>query len=125
MMRPDANVLTVAASSSGRSRKPDCVALAPVTTCRNTGMNTTTAKNASVVRNSVAETTVKTGMRNSRSGRIGSLARRSRAIHPASSVAPAAASPTISADPHAYSRPPHVVTSSTHVSAPASSPAPA
>ena len=80
-------VLSVAAISSGSSSKPDSVALAPVTDCRKTGMNTTTAKNDSVVRNSAAETMSKTGSRNSRSGRTGSGARRSWATNATSRTA--------------------------------------
>ena len=49
-------------------------------------MNTITEKKESVVRNSAAETIVNTGMRNSRSGRIGSAARRSRTIQAPSSA---------------------------------------
>ena len=74
-------MLSVAAISSGSSSTPDSVALAPVTDCRKTGMKTITAKNDSVVRNSVAETMSKTGSRNSRSGSTGSVARRSCATN--------------------------------------------
>ena len=102
-------MLAAAASISGRSSRPEAVALAPVTTCRYSGVKTTAAKNAHVVRNSVAETTSNTGSRNSRSGRIGSGARRSWATNATSSATAAAPRPTISAEVQPYWRPPHVV----------------
>ena len=83
-----------------------------------------TAKNASVVRNSAAETITNTGWRKSRSGRIGSATRRSCATNRPSSATAPAASPAISPESHAYWRPPQVVTSSRQVSPPASSAAP-
>ena len=87
-------------------------------------MKTITAKNDSVVRNSVAETMSNTGSRNRRSGRIGSGARRSWKTNATSSTTAATARPAISAEPHAYWRPPHVVTSSSDVRPAASSAAP-
>jgi len=53
--------------------------------------------------------TRKTEERNSPSGMIGSAARRSCHTNATSRATPATASATISADPHAYSLPPHVV----------------
>ena len=61
-------------------------------------MNTITAKNAQPARNSVAEATENTGSRNSRSGRIGSGARRSRTRKPPSSTTAAAPRPSVSAE---------------------------
>jgi hypothetical protein len=48
----------------------------------------------------MALATVKIGLRNRRSGRIGSLARASHARNRASSTAAATPSPTICTDPH-------------------------
>ena len=77
------------------------MALAPVTTCRYSGVKTIAAKNAHVVRNRTAETTSKTGSRNRRSGRIGSGARRSWATNATSIATAATARPRISAESHA------------------------
>ena len=85
--RPETIVLTVPVISSDSSSTPDSVALTPVTVCRNTGMNTITVKNDSVVRNSAAETMLKTGSLNSRSGSTGSCARRSCTMNAPSSTA--------------------------------------
>ena len=123
-MRPANAVLAVEASSSGRSSSPEAVADAPVTTWKKTGMKTITAKSESVAQNSAALTIVNTGLANSRSGRIGSAARRCWTSQAPKSATAPIASPTISAESQAYSWPPHVVNSSRQVSAPASRAAP-
>ena len=117
-------MLAAAESISGSSSSPEAVALAPVTSCRYSGTKTIAAKNAQLVSSSAPATTSNTGSRNSRSGRIGSAARRSTAMKAPSIATAAAASPRISAESHAYRVPPQVVTSSTEAIAPASSAAP-
>jgi hypothetical protein len=62
--------------------------------------------------NAIVLDTVKTGLRNSRMDRIGSLARSSTATKAASSATPAAARPRMVAEVQAYSCPPQTVTSS-------------
>ena len=53
--------------------------------------------------------TVKTGLVNSRMGRIGSAARVSTQTKTASAAADAANNPMITGEPHAYSPPPQLV----------------
>ena len=65
--------------------------------------------------------TLKTRLRKSESGRIGSLATLSASTNPTDSATPQAISATIGADPHAYVEPPRLVYSTIAVSPPASS----
>ncbi len=101
MIHPLATVDAALASSSGSTRRPDWVALAPVTSWRNSGRNTSAANSDSVVMNRTALTTTNTRSRNSRSGSTGSLARRSCTMKAPSRTSDATARPTICGELHA------------------------
>jgi hypothetical protein len=72
----------------------------------------------------IAELTENTGLRNSRSGSTGSAARRANHHQPTASSTAATPRPTMTGEPQAYWVPPHEVSSTTQVAAPASSSVP-
>ena len=82
---------------SGTSCSPEAVGLSPRTTCWKSGRYVSAPKSAKPTTKPTALVMRKTGLRNRRSGRIGSAARRSAAAKATRARTPSAPSPTISA----------------------------
>ena len=101
MLRPASVVETVTPSIMGTSSNPARVGLAPVAAWRNTGTKTVTANSDAVVRNRAPLAMAITGMPSSRSGTMGSAARRSRTTRAPDSRRMAPTRATIGAEPHA------------------------
>jgi hypothetical protein len=95
----------------GSVRSPDSVADTPSTNCMNVGMNVNAPSIANPTMNDNTQHTVKTGLRNSRIGRIGSATWLSTHTKIASAATDATNSPMIVGEPHAYSVPPQLVAS--------------
>ena len=115
---------TRASAQNGTSSSPELVALAPLTTCRNSGRNTIAPNMLTPITSDIAVHTANTRLLNSPSGRIGSTARRSWPTVSAPSTSAAAASPRIWGDAHGYWVPPHDPARSRLETAATSSPAP-
>ena len=75
--RPDPTAEAITPTISGTSSSPEFVALAPLTTCRNSGKNTIAPNMLTPITSDIAAQTANTRLLNSPSGRIGSAARRS------------------------------------------------
>jgi hypothetical protein len=85
---------------NGRMFSPELVALAPSTSCRNTGRNVIAPNIANPITKPTPLATLKTWMRKSRNGRIGSDVRRSTTTKPASITTPMIPRPTICSEAH-------------------------
>ena len=77
MRRPVMIELIVRPAISGTIRRPELVADAPVTVCRNNGRNDVAPNITAPSRKLIAKHTAATELPNSLSGRIGSCTRRS------------------------------------------------
>ena len=104
-------------SISGTSSRPELVADAPLTTCRNRGRKAMAPYMATPRTKLTALAMLNVRPRNRWMGRTGSVTRRSTAINPTSNRTEATARPMMVAEPQAYSVPPHVVNSTTDVTA--------
>src|SRR3954471_555108 len=93
----------------GKVRRPEVVAETPSTNCMNVGRNVSAPSIAKPTMKPRMQQTVKTGLANSRMGRIGSVARVSTQTKKASATAEATNNPTIIGEPQAYSPPPQLV----------------
>src|SRR4051812_13013276 len=103
--------------TSGSICSPDSVAEAPCTNCRYVGRYVTPPSIANPMMKLMIEQTVKTPDRNNRNGSKGSAARRSAQMNNASASTEPAIIARMTVEPHAYSLPPHVVTSVSPVAA--------
>ena len=109
---------------TGSNWSPDAVGLAPFTTWRNSGRYVTDPKSAKPTISPTRLVVTKTLLRKSESGSTGSAARRSANTNAQRLTTPITPSPTISGEPHAYSEPPRVVSSTIALRPAASSPVP-
>jgi hypothetical protein len=116
--------VTMTPSIIGVSSRPLTVAEAPCTVCWYSGRNVIAPNIARPTRKLRAATREKFRIRNRCSGSIGSTARDSAHRNAATAATPTRARPMISGEPHAYSLPPQVVTSTIAVAATASRAAP-
>src|SRR5436190_23701248 len=107
MLRPESVVETVTPAIVGTSSNPASVGVTPVAAWRNTGTKTVTANRDAVARNRAALAMAITGVPSSRSGTIGSTARRSRTTRAPDSTTVALIRATIGAEAHGYWLPPH------------------
>jgi hypothetical protein len=82
----------------GVINRPDAVGPWPLTFCRYSGRNVTAPNSAAPTRNPIAPLTLKTWLRNSLIGKIGSAALRSTSTNAASSTTPAALTVQVLAD---------------------------
>src|SRR3954452_6530496 len=111
MRRPVMIEAIVKPAISDTMRRPELVADAPVTICRNNGRNDVAENITAPSRKLIAKHTEATELPNSLSGRIGSANRRSWMTNATVNTMAADARPTITGDRHAYSAPPHTATS--------------
>jgi hypothetical protein len=109
---------------SGTMRRPAFVPEYPSTTWKKVGMYTITANMPKPMRKPSVLATATVRERNRRNGRSGSRERASTTRNSARPSAPATASARMNGEPHAYSLPPHTVTSMSAPVAPTTRSAP-
>src|SRR5215813_12835747 len=102
---------TVTPIINGISSRPDFVADEPVTAWRNSGRNASDEYSADPTQNSSTMATAKIGLRNSRIGRMGSLALVSHQQKATVKMSAMAPRPRMGNDAHWYCLPPQVVSS--------------